>query len=64
MNELATMTEVFKEFIQQQMEGCSGFIQRLTTFLVVHCFGVFWTAVTFWIYLKDKLVSQARPFSW
>ena len=26
VNELATMAEVFKEFAQQQLEGCSGFV--------------------------------------
>ena len=26
MNELATMAEVFKEFVKQHMEGCSGFV--------------------------------------
>ena len=26
VNELATIVEVFKEFTQQQMEGCSGFV--------------------------------------
>ena len=26
MNEPATMAEVFKEFAQQQMEGCCGFV--------------------------------------
>ena len=26
VNELATMAKVFKEFAQQQMEGCSGFV--------------------------------------
>ena len=25
-HELTTMVEVFKEFLQQQMEGCSGFV--------------------------------------
>ena len=25
-NELATMAELFEEFAQQQMEGCSGFV--------------------------------------
>ena len=26
VNKLATMVEVFEEFAQQQMEGCSGFV--------------------------------------
>ena len=47
VNELATMAELFEEFAQQQMEGCSGFVfseDLWRHFLwVLHCFGVFWT---------------------
>ena len=56
---------IFNEFAQQQMKSCSGFVfcEDLQHFLwVFHCFSAFWTIVTFLIYLKDRLVLQARPF--
>ena len=39
MNELATLAEVFKEFAQQQTEGCSG-LSSLKTYDDI-CFELF-----------------------
>ena len=58
VKELTTMEKVSKNFAQEQMEDCSGFVfsKDLWHFLWVLCyFGVFCTIVTFLIYLKDRL---------
>ena len=74
-NELATVAEVFKEIAQQEMEGCSGFVfseglwQHFLWVLCLlllecfrHCFQG-WYLSNLWIFCKNRLVSQTRPFS-
>ena len=58
VKELTTMVKVSKNFTQEQMEDCSGFVFSKDSwhFLWVLCyFGVLWTVATFLIYLKDRL---------
>ena len=77
VNEITTVAEVFKEFAQQQIEGCSDFIYcedlRQHFLWVLCCFGNFWTVsdIVFkddilptcdFFDLSDKLDSQARPY--
>ena len=61
VNELATMEEVLIGFAWQQMKGYSSFvfsedIQQFDSMLLRRL------SVNFLIHLKDRLVSQARPF--
>ena len=61
MNELATMEEFLIEFAWQQMKGNSSFVFSEDIRQFDSLF--FWRlSVTFLIHLKDKLVSQDRPF--
>lgn len=58
VNEITTVAEVFKEFVQQQIEGCSDSIYcedlRQHFLWVLCCFGNFWTVSD--IVFKDDIL--------
>ena len=76
MNDSATLAEVLKEFAQQQIEGCSGFVfpeEFSKQFLLgLQCFNIFWTILdnvfkadilpTCDYFERQVIVSQTRPF--
>ena len=71
VNELATMTKVFKEFCTATDGGAALVLSSLNTYddflLVLHCFGVsgsFWTLLPTWVvvFFFFRLVSQAKSF--
>ena len=70
-------SQPLKEFAQQQVESCAGFVfsEHNICFLMLCCYGVFWTisdmvfkpiSCQLMNFSNDRLVAWARPFqfSW